>query len=419
MAKKRYHISGAELKNLYWKKKLTTFKIAEIFGCSANTIVNWMKKYGIKRRHSGPKRIGVSKKTLYSLYIKKGLSSRKIAKICHCEQTAIINRLRKYNIPIRHPNKKLAIFQNDLRNLYIKQKLSAYKIAKIFNCDSGTVYRYLKLHKIKTRPLKRINITEDELKDIYIRKKYSLSKIAKRYNCCPVCIWKKMRKFKIPLRTISETHTIHLKKDFSGNLIEKAHIIGFRIGDLGVRKAKNLISIGCGTTKFEQVQLIEDMFTPYGPIWISKKDKRGAVHIDCLLNSSFSFLLPKYNTIPKWILKNKKTFFSFLAGYTDAEGNIGIYRGMAKLRLRSYDKGILKDISDKLNKLKIRSLFRLDRKAGMKSGVLQKKDSWSVAVHERESLLKLFERLGPFMKHEKRKGDLLKAKKNVFLRLKR
>jgi len=419
MAKKRYIFSKERLKNLYHKQKLSTFKIAEVFNCSAGTVVNRMKEYSIKRRYPGAKRINISPKSLYELYVKKGFSSRKVAKICHCDQTPILNRLRKYNIPIRQPKQKIIISKKELKQLYTKQKLSTYKIAKIFHCTSGTIYRNLKLYKIKTRPLKRISITKSQLEKLYISKRFSLSKIANIYKCCPAVILDKMKKYGILRRTISETSTRHPKNDFNGDSLEKSYLIGFRLGDLRVRKSHNLIEISCGTTKPKQIHLIKTLFYPYGPIWITKKDKNGAFHIDCSLNSSFRFLLPKHNSIPKWILRNKKNFFSFLAGYTDAEGNIGIYDGRAKFRIRSYDKKILYQLHNGLQNLNIKSLFGLDRKSYIdKRGVFQRKDSWQIVINERESLLKLFRFLEPLIKHKKRKRDLLRAKKNVILRLK-
>lgn len=362
--------------------------------------------------------IDISKNHLYSLYVEKGFSARKIAKICHCEQTAILNKLRKYNIPIRYPKKKINILKTQLENLYTKKGLSTYKIAKIFKCEASTIYRYLKLYKIKTRQLKRINLTKEKLEELYINQKFPLSKIAKIYKSSPVGVLKKMRKHKIPLRTLSEANTKYSKKDFNRSKVEKAYMIGFRLGDLRVRRSENLINVGCGTTKSAQIKLIKDLFNEYGPIWVGKTDKRGARHVDCSLNLSFKFLLPKYKSIPKWILKNNKNFFSFLAGYTDAEGNIGIYDNRAKLRIRSYDTDILKDINIKLNSLNINSLFGLDKKAHIdKRGFRQNKDSWQIVINERESLLKFFNLIESLIKHKKRKNDLLKAKSNVISRL--
>lgn len=419
MAKEKFIISRKRLGDLYWQQKLTTFEIAEIFNCSALTIINRMNKYNIRRRHSGLRRINVSKETLCSLYVRKGLSSRQIAKICHCEQSAILSRLRKFGILIRQPKAKVNVPNEDLKNLYIQQELSAYKIAKIYHCGAGTVYRYLKLYNIKTRPLKRINIPKDKLKELYIKKKYSISRIAGIYKCNRISIWNKMKKFGIPTRTISETSTRYPKKNFNGDPAEKAYMIGFRLGDLRVRKTINLVEVGCGTTKDAQIQLIQDLFKPYGPVWITKRDKKGAFHIDCSLNHSFSFLLPKHELIPKWISKSRTKFLNFLAGYTDAEGNIQISQNRARFRIRTYDKGILQDLNKRLNELGVKSLFRLESNAGVdKRGVRRNKDSWALAVSERKSLLKLFEYLQPLLRHEKRKRDLTKGLENVVLRLK-
>lgn len=419
MANKRYVFSKKKLRDLYHKQKLNVFKIAKIFHCTAGTIINRMKEYGIKRRQSGPIRISASKKVLYAFYIKRGFSSSKIAKICHCHQTTILKRLRHFNIPIKQPKRKVVISQKELKKLYVEQKLSAYKIAKLFHCVSGTVYRNLKIHKMKTRPRKIINISRNKLKVLYAIKKYPLSKIAKIYRCCPPVILNKMIKYRISRRTISETSTRHFKNNFNGDIREKAYLIGFRLGDLRVRKNYNLIEVGCGTTKKAQIDLIKKLFNQYGPIWVTKKDKKGRFHIDCSLNSSFKFLLTKHQLIPKLALRNKKNFFNFLAGYTDAEGNIGFCGGRAKFRIRSYDKEILKKINDKLHEFNIRSLFRLDRKPGRdKGGVLRREECWAVIVNERESLLKLFNYLKPLLKHEKREKDLLNGLKNVVARLK-
>ncbi len=364
------------------------------------------------------RKIIIPKSRLRFLYTERKFSARRIANIFNCEQTAILNRLREYNIPIKYLKKKVIVSKKQLEDLYIKKGLSTYKVAEKFNCTSGTIYRNLKLHKIKTRPLKRLNLTKKELEELYINKRFSLSRIAKVYKCSASGILKKMRQYKIPSRDLSEANTKHVKTDFNGSNIEKAYILGFRIGDLGVREEKNLVKIGCGTTKSAQIKLIKDLFNKYGPIWISKTDRRGAKHIDCSLNSSFKFLLTKHKSIPNWILKNNKNFFSFLAGYTDAEGNIGVCDSRARFRIRSYDKGILRDIDTKLKLFSIRSLFSLDKEAHIdKGGVRHNKDSWQVVINEKESLLRIFNKIGFLLRHQKRKRNLLKAKKNVILRL--
>lgn len=210
-----------------------------------------------------------------------------------------------------------------------------------------------------------------------------------------------MDKFKLKRRTISETSTKHFKKDFDGNNNLKSYMTGFRLGDLRARKEGNLINIGCGTTKKAQIDLIKHVFGKCGPIFISNKDRNVAMHIDRSLNKSFHFLLSKYNSIPKWIFNNKKNFLNFLAGYTDAEGNICISNNMAKFRIRTYDKSILWQINHKLNKFSIKSVFRLARKAHVSKNRVQNKDCWGITISDKLSLFKILSLLEPMLKHNR------------------
>lgn len=407
----------SKLLYLYKNKKLSSFEIAKVFQCSAGTVINRMKQFKIKSRHSGLRRVNISKYSLCSLYVKKGLSAKKIANMCHCEQTAILNRLKKYGIPLVNAKEKVIISKEKLANFYLHRKLSAYKIAKIFNCEAKTIYRYLKIYKIETRHLKYVNISSNLLKKLYLQEKLSLAKISKLYNCSPGTILKKMSEINLERRTLSEAGTKYFKKDFSGDDGLKSYMIGFRLGDLRVRKQGRLINIGCGTTKEEQVQLIKEIFGSYGPIWVGKKDKREAVHVECSLNKSFSFLLPKHKSIPRWILKNKSNFLNFLAGYTDAEGNIYISNKMAKFRIRTYDKDILRQISDKLTSFSVKNIFKLEREAHVSLNRVQNKDCWGITINVKLSVFKILSLLEPLLKHDKRKTDLIKALLNIKSRL--
>ena len=70
--------------------------------------------------------------------------------------------------------------------------------------------------------------------------------------------------------------------------------------------------------------------------------------------------LAKKDQIENWIFSNDNYFFAFLGGYSDAEGNFGVYSGMARFRLGTYDKNILMQAADKLNKLGIITKFNLE-----------------------------------------------------------
>ncbi|MBI5457050.1 hypothetical protein HY969_04915 [Candidatus Kaiserbacteria bacterium] len=355
---------------------------------------------------------------LRHLYEQRGWSLRDIGRKYDCDTGVIVRAFRKHGIQMRHPTAALSLDADDLRALYRGRKLSTYKIAARYGCDPKTVYRYLKLNSIATRPRKRISLNKKVLSTLYLNKKLSLSEIARQNGYSAPGILKKLRQHGIERRSISETSTKHQKSDFIGGKKEKAYMVGFRVGDLGIRKKKNLIYVSSGTTKVAQSELIQNLFHSYGPVWIGKKDKRGAWNVSSSLNTSFSFLLPKHKHIPKWILKSNSYFFSFLAGYTDAEGNIYISDGRAKFRLRSYDKGILRDIHTSLRSKGIGNLFGLVSNAGTdERGVKHNKDCWSVTINERRAISRLFMILLPLLRHQKRKEDAVAAMANVTNRL--
>lgn len=370
------------------------------------------------------RKIIIDKEELKHFYCDQFPSSRAVAKIFNCDQGVILRNLRKYNLPVRSPKKKIRIAKKELIELYFKKKLSTYKVARLYSCDPKTIYYKLKEFGIPTRPRKKIKIIKEELRNLYFDKRLSLVSIAKLYNCNHVTIFKKMRKYGFSLRTSWETNEKHPKFDFSGDLLEKAYLLGFRAGDLGVRRTSKItgtIHAGCNSTKPTQIQLIKNLFKYYGPVWISQPNERGVRSIDTLLNSSFSFLLPKKDKINSWILKNKNYFTAYLAGYTDAEGSIGIYDNRAKFRLGSYDAGILKDITQILVNQEIRAVLKLERKKGMmsKRGFIQRGDFWRITINEKSSLLSLFKLIGLHLRHSDRIKTMQQAIKNIKERNKR
>lgn len=102
-AKEKFNISKKELRNLYWKQKLSTAEIAKKYGCNHVTIVNRMKKYGIKSRgHLGlTKPIRIPKKGLEYLYQTRNLSLDKIAKILHCSESGLQRKMKNFQIKPR------------------------------------------------------------------------------------------------------------------------------------------------------------------------------------------------------------------------------------------------------------------------------------------------------------------------------
>lgn len=178
--------------------------------------------------------------------------------------------------------------------------------------------------------------------------------------------------------------------------------------------------MGCNSTKKAQVELIEGLFKKYGPVWVSKPNNKGVQSVDTLLNSSFSFLLPKEDKINRWITINKSYFSAYLAGYTDAEGCIKIYDGRARFRIGSYDIGILRELTRLLRKFKITTNLRKESTAGFidKRGLIHRGDFWRMSVNNKGDLLKLFSLIRPYSKHADKIRDINLATHNVQKRIK-
>ncbi len=282
--------------------------------------------------------------------------------------------MREFNIPLRPQHNKLTIPKKELFQLYAKQRLSSQKIAKIYKCAYSTIDS-------------------------------------------------KIRKFGFPIRTLANAHITTNRKPFSGNKIEKAYLLGLVFGDLRVRKIyqnSETIHIDCGSTKIDQIRLIESLFKKYGNVWISKPNKENKIQIECNVDLSFNFLLENNKgKMPQWILKKKEFFAAFLAGFTDAEGSIFISKGMAAYALANYNHSLLNQIYGYLNYLNIDLRQpKIGKRKGVKviyKGKTYKTngDYWTLSINKKSSLIKLFNLIKPYLKHAKRKKDMKKAIANI------
>lgn len=309
------------------------------------------------------------------------------------------------------------ISKENLKNLYIRKKMTTYQIAEYYKCSQSTIWKSLHRYNILLR--KRGNyltIPKKALKELYVEKKLSSRKIAKVYDCAYSTIDTKIKKCGFKLRNLAQAHIIYLRRNFNGNLCEKAYLIGFAIGDLRVRKIyKNseTIVVDCASTKLEQIKLIKDLFKTYGRVWIGRKNKRDKRQIQAQLNLSFDFLLNLNGTIDPWILNNKDYFSHFLAGFTDAEGSFYISYGKAFYSLGNYKKRILDQVHKKLIELGIYcSKPRSDNRKGYKDkqGYIRRQNYWTLRISRKQDLMRLSQLFGRYLRHAKRRKDLEKAK---------
>jgi len=358
------------------------------------------------------RKIEIDESVLESLYLDEKKSSYEIAKIFNCDSTVIQRRLKEHEIELRQPKKRIDIPKEVLEKLYWGENLSTYKIAKKLGIGRTTIWSKLDGLNIKRRKLKRVPISKETLNNLYWGRRLCAREIGEIYNLSNSVILDKLYKNGIRTRDSGEAGEIYPKTDFSGNLEEKAHMIGFRLGDLYcVRASPRLVRVSSNTTKKAQLELMKSVYGEYGRPWI--KEYSGVYGFGCLLNNTFSFLLAKEDKIEDWILKDNNYFCAFFAGYVDAEGTIKIYNKRARFRVGSYDKGLLKDASRKLTEFGIRHTYRIDSFKGKN----QNSDFWRIGICEKQSLLKVFNLIEPYMKHGDRLKDLEKAKANVIQRL--
>ncbi len=173
------------------------------------------------------------------------------------------------------------------------------------------------------------------------------------------------------------------------------------------RKEGRTITVHCGTTTTEQIELIKEVFEPYGHVWVAEKlDKAGSISIQAYLNMTFAFLLPKEDNIPAEILEDDRLFAAYLAGYIDAEGSIRVSTTKcnrkeyeyANFTLSSCDKNILHQTHAKLVSLGIECPApKIDKKRGDANakGTKYNQDLWRLGVNAQDAVKKLFDLIAP------------------------
>ncbi len=193
--------------------------------------------------------------------------------------------------------------------------------------------------------------------------------------------------------------------------------MGFRIGDLNVYKTSpkaETIIVRCNTTSEHQIRLINNLFNKYGHVTIcnSKNDKK---NINCHLNTTFDFLIPKIDGVDKWIRDDNRCGAAFAAGYIDAEGSFMINQGRGRFKIDSYDKNVLHWFHKWLTDNGIAGkIWVIGKKGqGRADGTTLNSDLWRVNVNRADALLKFIGQIKPDLKHRKRIVDANKVLSNI------
>lgn len=325
-------------------------------------------------------------------------------------------------------SKRHSIKPEILVELYWNKGLTNLEIGKYLGLASRTVNIRMRECGIPLRKPGVLgpNITKEELKKLYMNKRMSSRKIAKIYNCAYSTIDTKIRKYGFPIKTLAAAHIFSRRADFSNNIEEKAYLIGFRIGDLRVRKIyKNseTIHIDCGSTKPKQIILIEKLFKKYGKIWKSKPNKLNKVQIECYVNTTFKFLLKRFDQFPNWTFRTKGVFFSILAGFSDAEGCFFVSKDQKHscFSIGNYNRNILIQIQKYLTRLGFKSGLYLGLKKGFcgEDGYVHNGDYWVFRIDKKADLYRFIITIRPYLRHKDKINEAGKVLQNIQYRNRR
>lgn len=319
--------------------------------------------------------------------------------------------------------RKVLISQDLLQDLYVNQGLTTYQVAEKFGFCQGTIWKRLGEYGIKPRlSYVPVKFSKKQLKSWYIGQKLSTWEIEKRFGYPRGTIHRKLKEYGLETRNIAISHIRFPRKDFSGDILEETYLIGFRIGDLNVTKRglrSETVIVKCATTKQGQLELFKSLFVKYGHIIQGKPTKEDKINIQANLNQSFSFLLDKSPDSYKWVFKNKKTFFAFLAGFSDAEGSFFFTRGMGVFSIGNYDKLLLTKIREFLKRFGIEIpqlavYYQKNRKSY--GSYVSKSDYYILRCSRKKYLLKLIGLLWPYIKHSDKLRKARLVKENVIRR---
>ena len=321
--------------------------------------------------------------------------------------------------------------KDDLERLYLREHLSAMKISKLYglrypNPKSGEamILFYLKKRGITRRdPAEHNRKATKEVVDAWVRRYEageSLKQIAAN-EFSPVTVFHHLRKRGLKLRDKVEEvirfNTIHQKKPFSGDPLEMAYTLGFARGDVWVTTHGRAVRARAGSTHPAFVQLFAELFGGYGHVYLYPKKAKLTGYewsMDVDLNDSFRFLLERNAETFHKIMADENLFFSYLAGFFDAEGCVLYHRkgsgGAFELNVTNMDIELLTILSGRLLDLHYSAKIGRSPHNKDKSKVRGADYIWRIQLWRYEDVSRLLKRL-PLRHSEKI------AKRNVALTL--
>jgi intein-encoded DNA endonuclease-like protein len=270
----------------------------------------------------------------------------------------------------------------------------------------------------------KININKKKLFDLYCNLGHSPKQIGKLFGCSSTTILNRLVEYGISKRSSSQARSRYTKLDFNGSVELKAYMLGFALGDLNVYLPPSLntetVVVRCHTTKRAQVDVVKELFEPYGGVRVSYNQRSDSYHINCFLNRSFDFLLGKGTNYWEWVTEKFSTSLAFATGYIDAEGSYGLNQGRARFSLTSYDSDVLRWMSFWLTRIGISNKLRLLHEKGTErrsdkhnNYVVWNGDCWRLNINIKSSLYRFILLSLPYTKHRDRKRAAQVCKYNI------
>jgi len=247
------------------------------------------------------------------------------------------------------------------------------------------------------------NVPKEEIEKLYWQQKLTLSQIGRMFSVTYPTVIYWMKKRGVHTRGVRKYET----RPFDGNELEKAYVMGLRLGDLNVRAHRRQILARTSTSHPAMLELFRNIFQRYSHVHqFSMFNPKKKPHFDwqiyALLDKSFDFLLSK--AAPDDTLTNEDKFYAFLAGYTDAEGCILITPNGNGLRfyfqVAAEDKRTLFVIANKLREAGYHFTLRISAKKGENYGRKYNKNYWELRIATKADVIKLLERLA--LRHQEK-----------------
>ncbi len=227
----------------------------------------------------------------------------------------------------------------------------------------------------------------------------------------PVTVLLHLRKRSVQLRDKVEAQikavAKHQKQPFSGELHEKAYLLGLAAGDLYVTWHGRLVRVKTASTHPAMEELFKSCFARYGPVYLIPKEAPFTGYewtFTADLDPSFAFLISPKGSIPRWILLDSKLSIEYVAGIFDAEGSVTMNSsGWFELVITNSNIELLKAIERILARLHVSSRITAGKPSPLGSHNLV----WQLRVWRREDVRDLASAMRAHHPEKKSKLELV------------